>query len=74
MVKSNDYRWYTPLTRLTKCLNKSNDDISDIDWGGEPYVDLDTNKIVYSVDEDVDPKDDPHDEMLPKPTKPVKEK
>ena len=37
-------------------------------------VDLDTNKIVYNVDEDVDPKDDPHDEMLPKPTKPVKEK
>jgi hypothetical protein len=73
MVKSNDYRWYTPLMKLYK--NKANDtDISYSDWDGEPYVDLDTNKIVYSVNEDTDPKDDPHDEMLPRPIKPVKEK
>ena len=52
--------------------NKKKDYVPDIDDYDDVYIDMDTGEIM-SDDEDIDPKDDPHDEMLPKP-KPPKEK
>ena len=52
--------------------NKKKDYVPDIDDYDDVYIDMDTGEIM-SDDEDIHPKDDPHDEMLPKP-KPPKEK
>ena len=52
--------------------NKKKNYFPDIDDFNDVYIDMDTGKIVSEKDE-IDPKDDPHDEMLPKP-KPPKEK
>ena len=54
--------------------NKKKKYVPDIDDFDDVYVDVNTGKIMCN-DEDIDPKDDPHDEMMPhipKPTKPPK--
>ena len=56
--------------------NKKKNYVPDIDDYDDVYIDMDTGEIM-SDDEDIDPKDDPHDEMfpIPKPNpKPPKEK
>ena len=52
--------------------NKKKDYVPDIDDFDDVYIDMYTGQIM-SEDEDIHPKDDPHDEMFPKP-KPPKEK
>jgi len=56
--------------------NKKKDYVPDIDDYDDVYIDMDTGQIM-SEDEDIHPKDDPHDEMFPVPKpnpKPPKEK
>ena len=51
--------------------NKKKDYVPDIDDYDDVYLDMDTGEIM-SDDEDIDPKDDPHDEMFPTKPKPTK--
>lgn len=44
--------------------NKKKNYVPDIDDYDDVYIDMDTGEIRNSED-DVDPKDDPHDEMYP---------
>jgi len=46
--------------------NKKKNYVPDIDDYDDVYIDMRTGEI-KSIDEDVDPKDDPHDEMMPFP-------
>ena len=50
--------------------NKKKNYVPDIDDFDDVYIDTRTGKIM-THDDDIDPKDDPHDEMYPvPPTKP----
>ena len=56
--------------------NKKKDYVPDIDDFDDVYIDMRTGEVC-SHDDDIDPKDDPHDEMFPVPPtkpKPPKEK
>ena len=46
--------------------NKKKSYVPDIDDFDDAYIDMRTGEIC-SHDDDIDPKDDPHDEMLPVP-------
>ena len=51
--------------------NKKKNYVPDIDDFDDAYIDMTTGQIC-SHDDDIDPKDDPHDEMMPHVPKPVK--
>jgi hypothetical protein len=51
--------------------NKKKNYVPDIDDYNDVYIDTRTGKI-QTHDDDIDPKDDPHDEMFP--TKPTPKK
>ena len=58
--------------------NKKKNYVPDIDDFDDAYIDMRTGEIC-SHDDDIDPKDDPHDDMMPHPIpipkpKPPKEK
>ena len=58
--------------------NKKKDYVPDIDDFDDVYIDMRTGEVC-SHDDDIDPKDDPHDDMMPHPIpipkpKPPKEK
>ena len=54
--------------------NKKKGYVPDIDDYDDVYIDMRTGEVM-SDDDDIDPRDDPHDEMMPTPKpKPPKEK
>ena len=58
---------YTSLRRSPQVVpNKKKDYVPDIDDYDDVYIDMRTGKIMFD-DDDIDPRDDPHDEMMPPP-------